>query len=477
MLRRTAVSALLLAAAASCGGGSAGAPAGGHRARSVVLFTVDTLRADHLGCYGNAGGLTPSADGLARQGLLFQSAYTQASHTHAAVSSMLTGLYPHHTGVLGMSGKLAEGVESVAQAVQRAGIATGSFASSHCSPGKEERTVWHDGWDTVFCTRDERTEHGDWDREVTARAIGWMDKQEGPFFCWIHLFDPHGEHIPPPRHWTAGEAYWEKPEQVALFQEKYALHGLFPTPDELALLMRIYAAEVQGADDQLGRVLAFLDQRKDRDDIAVIFSADHGEELFDSSPRYGHGRILTEAVLRVPLIIRAPGVAPGVVDQPVETLQVAPTIFELFDLPLARAVDGGSLLAERPSRGFAVSYYGSTVTIRHGALRGWLNSDGLPPDPMASLYENEDTSQVPWFATKTAAARYDGRSYKPSYLPPEGLNTTELKDEVWGPLQRQLGALHPVPELLEVDLQGEYLKELQDMGYVGQDAATPPKDG
>jgi hypothetical protein len=98
---------------------------------------------------------------------------------------------------------------------------------------------------------------------------------------------------------------------------------------------------------------------------------------------------------------------------------------------------------------------------------------------MASLYENEDTSQVPWFATKTAAARYDGRSYKPSYLPPDGLNTAELKDEVWGPLQRQLGALHPVPELLEVDLQGEYLKELQDMGYVGKDedaAAAPPKD-
>ena len=467
---RTRFACLVFALAlSSCGGGaSGGSPAGGgHHAKSVVLFTVDTLRADHLGCYGNTGGLTPSMDELARGGVVFLSSYSQASHTHAAVSSMLTGLYPHHTGVLGMSGVLAQGVESVAQAVQRAGIPTGSFASSHCAPGMQERTVWHDGWDTVFCKRDEATQHWDWDRQVTAQALDWMKEQEGPFFCWIHLIDPHGEHIPPPRHWPEGEGYWSVPEQMSLFQEKYALNGLYPTPDEQALLMRLYAAEVQGTDDQLGRVLNYLDRRPDRDEIAVIFSADHGEELFESSPRYGHGRILTEAVLRVPLIIRAPRLAPAVVRDPVETLQVAPTIHELFDLPLARPLDGASLLSPNPSRGSAISYYGNTVTIRRGGLRGWLSSDSLPPDPMAHLYEKEDVSQVPWFATKTAAARFDGASYKPAYVDQGDLDAAELKSEIWGPLQRHLEGLRPVRELREVELEGEFLEELKDMGYVG----------
>jgi arylsulfatase A-like enzyme len=435
----------------------------------VILFTVDTLRADALGSYGNTRGLTPHIDALAAKSLRFEDPYSQASHTHAAMSSMLTGLYPHHTGVLGMSGALAEGVEGVAVAVREAGIATGSFAASHCAPGKVENTVWHDGWDTVFCIRDEATEHWDWDRTAVAKAMEWISRQEGPYFCWIHLIDPHGEHIPPPRHWKSGEEYWDEKEQQLLFQATYSNAGQYPKPEELELLLRLYDAEVRGVDDQVGRLMKFLDERVDDTGVALIFSADHGEELFESSPRYGHGRILTEAVLRVPLLVMAPGIAPGVSKDPVETLQVAPTIYELFNLPVPRSLDGASLLAARPSKGYAVSYYGSTVTIRRGDLRGWLTSEALPADPMAKLYASEDTSPVPWFAARSAAARFEKGThpYMPTYISGEGLDAPELKQGLWGPLQEHLAQLKPVAELRELSLEGDLLQELKDMGYVG----------
>ena len=461
-----------------CGDATSGETPGGGagpRARSVVLFTVDTLRADYLGPYGDPRGLTPNLDQLAADAVLFLNPYSQATHTHAAMSSMLTGLYPHHSGVLGMSGSLADGVECIAEPVRRAGIATGSFAAAHCFPGTVDGTVWHDGWDEVFCVKDDVTDQWDWDRRAVAAALRWMDEQEGRFFCWIHLFDPHGEHVPPPRYWDGTEV-WDKLEQKKLFAS-YVNNAQMPPDDELALVKRIYESEIRGSDDQLGRVLRYLETRADKDDIAFIFSADHGEELFDTSIRYGHGRVLTEPVLRVPLLVKAPGVAPRVVEDPVETLQVTPTLYELLNLPLKTRLDGRSLLAPEPSRGYAISYCGNTVTIGRPGLRGWMTLDSLPRDPMEEHYVDfEESSPVPWFQAKRVAATFrdDARPYVPTYVPLGAANEAALDegdypDLVWKPLAEHLRTLKPVAELREVDIDGDFAQELADMGYTSNE--------
>ncbi|MEM7311415.1 MAG: sulfatase [Planctomycetota bacterium] len=458
------------------GGGGAGADGDGvvvpERIQSVILFTVDTLRADRLGCYGSTDGVTPHLDRLASESILFLNPYTQASHTHAAVSAMMTGLFPHHTGVLGMSGKLADTATPVAVTAQKQGIPTGEFSASHCGAQGIEGSVWHDGWDEIFCGKDWNTQHYDWDEKAVTAGMEWIQEQDGPFLCWIHLIDPHGEHIPPPTHWDYdANPVWDGFQQGKIFQG-YANAGKFPPKEEMDIMNALYLAEVAGVDDQLGRVTALLETLPNKDEIALIFSADHGEELFETAPRWGHGRVMTEGVLHVPLIVHVPGVSPAVVEDPVETLQVAPTTLQLLDLPFTRELDGASLLSARPSRGWAISYYGSCVTLRRGDERAWMNLESLPQDPMYVHYEQiERKSPVPWFASELVAASYDGEAKPPTYYDDAQLEDEGFEQRLVIPLRDHLSKLNPVKELRTVDFEGNaaFLEELRSMGYLGDE--------
>ena len=440
--------------------------------RSVILFTVDTLRADRLGCYGSPEGVTPNLDRFASESILFLNPYTQASHTHAAVSAMMTGLFPHHNGVLGMSGILAEGVTPIAVTAQEAGIATGEFSASHCNAQRIPGSAWHEGWDVIYCGKDWDTQQYEWDRKAVGEALKWIEQQEDPFLCWIHLIDPHGEHIPPPEHWDyEAKPVWDGFQQGQIFQG-YANRGEIPPDEELDIMNGLYLAEVAGVDDQMGRLMDLLEDLPRRDEIAVIFTADHGEELFETAPRWGHGRVLTEGVLRVPLIVHVPGVEPAVVEDPVETLQVAPTTLQLLDLPVQRKLDGTSLLSSRPSRGYALSFYGSTATIRRGDHRGWITLESLPQDPMYKHYVDIETrSPVPWFSADQVAARFDGAEpNQPLYYAEDELGGSP-RDVVLDALAQHLARLRPVKELGTVNLEENqaFLQDLKDMGYLGDE--------
>ncbi|MEO0650726.1 MAG: sulfatase-like hydrolase/transferase, partial [Planctomycetota bacterium] len=120
-------------------------------ARNVLLFTVDTLRADALGSYGHPDAPTPHADSLAAEGLRFDKAYSQATLTNSSLTSILTGLLPIQTGVHIQADAFAAGTLPVPLVLQAEGIATGSFIANMCKLQETESTVYHDGWDTRFC--------------------------------------------------------------------------------------------------------------------------------------------------------------------------------------------------------------------------------------------------------------------------------------------------------------------------------------
>ena len=406
------VAALVAALALACDAGQHPRPAAREPlARNVLVVTVDTLRADAVGALGGPADATPAIDALAARSLVFERAYSPATITHPALSSMLTGLFPLRHGVNGQAGQLHEGVVALPEILGAHGIETASFVANLCKLQDEPRTVFAAGWDTAACGMDLDIEQHRWDESVVDQALAWLAARppsaERRWLAWVHLMDPHAEHRPPASQWD----YQARPvlPKLEQYQEfgAYEEQRVMPPEQRLRDLLDLYAAEVRGSDAQLARLFAAVDARADRADTAVIFSADHGEELFETWSRYDHGLSLTEGVLWVPLLVQAPGLAPGRERAPVELLQVTPTVLELFGLEPPYALDGASLLAPEPSRGFAVSGFGNiALTARDAEHRvWWRRGDEAYHRPEGVAPWRAD---APWFLEKRCLARYPG---------------------------------------------------------------------
>lgn len=453
---------------AGCGGSSersSGTTQNGAKVvDKLILFTVDTLRADQLGVHGNQAYATPYLDRFASQSLVFERAYAQATLTVPALTSMLTGLLPDRHDVLGQRGALADNVVPLAQIAQARGIPTASFLANICVLQGEERTVFHDGWDLAYCGMDEHSEQYLWDQDVIRHALEWLDAQPGPFLLWVHLMDPHAEHRPNPADWDyTARPVREKFEQYRAFNQWEMERG-FPSEEEAQHMWDLYGAEVRGVDREFGRFVDQVDAREDAAEIAMIFSADHGEELYETWSRYDHGLSLTEGVLWVPLMVRAPGLEPGMRDDVVETLQVTPTALELFDLPEPYALDGKSLLAPEPSRGFAVSQVGHiTTSLRSRDFRFWHRKGKDPWQREAAQWR----ADAPWFRDRLTLAHYPTEKRTTveflSVTAPE--NNAKLV-ELGSQLQKLTESLGVIPSGRQVG-DAETEAEFQKLGYTG----------
>ena len=436
----------------------------GPQAGRVVVFTVDTLRADQLSPYGNRAYATPNAERLARQSLVFDAAYSQATITHPSLSSMLTGLLPRRHGVHGQSGMLAEGVVPLPVLLDNQDIPTASFVANLCRLQPSPRTVFGSGWDLAHCGMDDALDQYHWDTNVVDEALAWIAEQDGPYFAWIHLMDPHAEHRPHPELWDyEADPPREKFEQYHHFNS-WEEERSMPPRDELVRMWELYAAEVRGADRELGRVLDALEAREDWDETAVLFSADHGEELYETWSRFDHGFSLTEGVVWVPLMARVPGLEPGRFDEPVELLQMTPTVLELFDVAPPYAFDGPSLLSDAPSRGFAQSGMGViATTIRTKEHRYWFRHTRQPwrrpPD------QAPHRADARWFLEQHCLAEYPGPSRtQPRWMRPDAPVNAALVGELGARMQERLESLGKLPTPEEIDDPG--LRDfLANLGY------------
>ena len=312
---------------------SAGERATGNRAAgwNLILVTLDTLRADRVGCYGDAEAETPSLDRLAHEGIRFADASATVPLTLPSHATLLSGLLPLHHGLHNNgSGAFPSEAPSLAATLHAAGYRTGAFIGAfvldHRFGLARGFAVYDDAMpqDPGGPAGLEAERAGS---EVVDRAIAWLDAgravapgaQPGdappPFFAWVHLYDAHAPYTPP---------------------EPY--RGLFPG--------RPYEGEVAGVDAQVGRLLRWLDSSGVGRQTVVAVVADHGEGLGDHG-ELTHGLLLYEPTLRVPWLLRAPGLlAPGtVVDEPVSLVDLAPTLAGMLGRPLASA--GGQPLDGR----------------------------------------------------------------------------------------------------------------------------------
>ena len=285
---------------------------------NVLLITLDTTRADHLGCYGYGPAQTPHLDGLAREGIRFARVYCPAPLTLPSHASVLTGLYPATHGVRNNGHELASKWRTLAEILKGHGFATAAFVSSFSVDSRfgigRGFEVYDDTFQPQAPLKGANTERRA--EETFARFSRWLDKSgPGRFFAWVHYYDPHLPYDP-------------------------------PSPYREASQGRPYDGEIAYMDRYVGAVLEALEAKGLRDKTLVVIAGDHGEGLGDKVET-GHGIFLYEETLRVPLIFRDPKMftRPGVVESAVRLVDVAPTILEALGLKAeAAGMEGQSLI-------------------------------------------------------------------------------------------------------------------------------------
>jgi arylsulfatase A-like enzyme/Flp pilus assembly protein TadD len=291
---------------ALCQVASAAATSARKPSPNVILITIDTVRADHLGCYGAKNIQTPTLDALARDGVVFERAISQVPLTWPSHAAILTGLYPFQNGVQDFTDQpLDARFRSVAQAFKQRGYATGAVVSAFVLDRSWGLARGFDFYDDAFAPEAfANRDLGLVDRragESIDHALSWMKKNpRRPFFFWLHLYDPHSPYDPP-------EPY----------RSQYQGH--------------LYDGEIAYADHELGRLIAWLKGNQLYDSSLIVFLSDHGESLGEHG-EHEHGFFVYNATVHIPLIVKPPagsGVRPGRVSRPVETTAVGPTLMRL----------------------------------------------------------------------------------------------------------------------------------------------------
>jgi len=323
---------------------------------TVVLITVDTLRADAVGGV-TPRPPTPSFDRIASSGVVFSNAIAPSPWTFPSLASIVTGLSPMVHQINGYGDALPDQVATVAGTLARQGYRTALIGRSpffksdyNLHKGFAECQVFPTMWPAKgFATAlaDRMVPRLDAGTSALAeRACRWLREQgDAPLFLWLHLYDPHRSYEPPERFQPPGKPAHRIGPSFSRFKE-IRMGTWVPTAEEQRWIRQLYLGEVRLVDEAVGRVVDTLETLERFEDALVIVSSDHGEELWEHGG-YEHGHTLYQEVIAVPLIIRGPGlgIRRGVVADPVTITAIAPTILDLCGVPVnPRNLSAGSLV-------------------------------------------------------------------------------------------------------------------------------------
>jgi arylsulfatase A-like enzyme len=317
------------------------------RRPNVVLVTIESLRPDHVGCYGGEHPTTPALDALAAEGVVYERAHAVTSWTLASHASLFTGLYPTAHRAERPLSRLDERHETLAELLSAAGYQCGGVVSG---PYLRRPHGLHQGfafWDERPSSLEMTESHDDVTNpsmlEGLARFLERVD-QERPFFLFAYFWDPHFDYVPPAPYDRQFVEAQDEPIDVRDYEAEEPVRAGI-RPEQLAYVRSQYDGEIRWTDEHLGRLLALLRERGAWDDSLVIVTADHGEEFFEHGSK-GHKHNVYQESVHVPLVVKYPGAGPRGRDERLASLvDVLPTVLEVTGVrdPLARA--GRSLLA------------------------------------------------------------------------------------------------------------------------------------
>jgi arylsulfatase A-like enzyme/Flp pilus assembly protein TadD len=393
------------------------------RSLNLVLVTIDTLRADRLGCYGYAKVETPVLDALAQRGALFENAVTQTPLTPPSHASMFTGLNPNVHGVRNTGGfVLQSSFTTLAEILQQQGWDTAAFVAASVL---KRLFGFHQGF-AVYDDQMPKPDPSQQAREhperpasqVVDRAIQWLNNQSGkPYFLWVHVFEPHLPYEPP------GE-----------FAKRYK--------------DRPYDGEVAYTDQQLGRLFDAVSKKSPADNTLIAVLSDHGESLGEHG-EYTHGIFLYEEALHIPFILAGPGIAGGTrVKQQARTIDLLPTLMELMGGNAPPDIQGTSLVPALSGKDVPTTYsYAETLYPKMNM--GWAELRAIRTSrwkyikaPKSELYDLEQD-------------------------PDEATNVIDRHPAEVQQLEKELHAAGKASEKVQTNLLDEKtMSQLQSLGYL-----------
>lgn len=315
------------------------------RPPNLIIITVDTLRQDHLGCYGS-DTKTTALDKLAAEGFRFRDCVTVAPTTLPSHTSLFTGLYPARHGVrLNGRFQVPDEAQTLAETLLAKGYRTAAFVGSavlnkHYALDQGFQIYNDDVGSDVNSAQAQRRA-----ADVSHAAIDWLEGVKTPFFLWVHYFDPHGPYDPPPPY---DSNYYEgnprSPKYTSMEGIPVVYYQKLDGITDIRYPLAQYKGEVTYTDNAIGQLLEAVDRRGLRDNTLVLMTADHGESLGENNYYFDHGETLHDTSMRVPLIIRAPWLeGTRVVEGPVSLVDVYPTVLDILDIEVPEGIQGQSV--------------------------------------------------------------------------------------------------------------------------------------
>jgi len=437
-----ALAPVLALTLAACGWGAAGCSddRGRTPGPNVVVYVVDTLRADALPFYARAGGRgeharAPNLERFARDGVTFERVYSPSSWTRPSVATILTGVPPRVHGVVSRRDALRADVPMLSERLRDAGWATGAFVGN---PNAARRYGFDRGWDVFYegFTRGPMPSV----EELTATALHWLETAPRPFLLFILAVDPHHPYLPP----EDFDRYEPEPDVAGEYAEDRAK----------------YLGEVEYADHGFGMLLEALREEDELDETIVAFTSDHGEEFGDHG-RLGHGKTVFEEVLRVPLVLRyPPSFAAGERRSATAAhVDLVPTLLELTRTQGAQDLPGHSLLRfpARPERTL-FSRIDIDVSRASALTRGaWK----LVLDEKAEALSLFDLANDPGESRDLSTARG------------QRARVQDMREELTKLAQAQIERRRQTPRIDDRELAAETRRALEVLGYLAPEDEEP----
>ena len=409
---------------------------------NVLLITIDTLRADRLGTYGYERPTSPRIDAFAETAVVFEQAVASASWTLPGLASVFTSLYTSTHGCWSFGSRLDDSFETFPELLTRAGYDTACVVSHlFCTSrhGLQQGFIY---FDDTFAHPDIEPEDHVSSELISNRGIRFLEEHaassgDTPFLLWLHYFDPHSNYLEHPG-----------------FTERFVEGGGEPDLDAL------YDGEIAFTDFHVGRVLDALEARGLAENTVVVLVSDHGEE-FGEHGGYQHGHTLFAELVRVPLIIRAPGIAPRRVASVARTVDIHPTLLDVLGRAYfrpGRPVDGASLVD--PMKGEPASDLPALAEIRLNA-RGTMDAVVRGRHKLVRHYDEEGSLFL-----------YDLRQD-----PGETHDLSDAEPELTAELERILSRMvreaeekaNAYPLAGQAPLTPGVLENLRGLGYVGDE--------
>jgi|GEM_PF-673517 len=312
---------------------------------NVILYLIDTLRADHLGCYGNPYIKTPNIDRLAKEGVLFENAFVQSSWTRPSTATILTSLYPTEHGAITDHDRLRPSLITIAEILRYYGYYTLGCVNQ---PNVAAEIGFYQGFDRYLVAYKRLHLHPLFSDKMNEMIFPWLEEfKDKPLFLYVHTVDPHDPYIPPPPY----DRMYDPDYKGKIWGDSKTLieigrGDIKITERDRKHLIALYDGEVTYNDKSVGELMRKLKELGIADNTLIIIIADHGEEFLEHGGTR-HGHTLYNEVLHIPLIFHCPNALPKGkrIKDLVRAVDVLPTILNILDIPLPKKIEGKSLLS------------------------------------------------------------------------------------------------------------------------------------